>query len=551
MQDRPPVRPWEIGLGVVVLAAVAGSGLAWIAGDAAPPLEHSGRSIQDSILLWQRLQAGLGPGADDYPPLSSLVSAVFYSLLGPSRLVALGSQFVFLLPYLAGCWWIGRELGGRGGGALTLLAAAGNPWMAFHLHGYYLEVGTTAMVAAAFALLLASRGGRVPGPTLALGLVAGLGMLSKWSFLLFLGPGLLWSALAAWREQGHSRWLGAASLGCLAFTLVLLRAARDEAARGFPWTPYGLCLAAWLLLAVLAGRRWRATGWNAGLGTALAWGLGFLVCAWWYFLSVWELQTKATGDAGQGFAVGVSLARLVATLATCTWGAPLFFALGTLAGLRVRPLRLPTLFAWGGILLCLLFYVVWRVPPGPRYALPATVLVLAVSFGWWGRVRYAPLALGLLLTALGWLQVGSWMGNAPVGETTLQPELARVARIPRIAPPQPSGPPSAPTAARILAELHDSGEQRITAVLLPGGRLDPDILILEAILRGRALDIKHVLDPGREALPETSLVLAVGDLPASVPWLQGYRLLECWEAPGWGRWCLYQHPTRRDPRALR
>jgi hypothetical protein len=99
--------------------------------------------------------------------------------------------------------------------------------------------------------------------------------------------------------------------------------------------------------------------------------------------------------------------------------------------------------------------------------------------------------------------------------------------------------------------LQDSGEQRITAVLLPGGRLDPDILILEAILRGRALDIKHVLDPGREALPETSLVLAVGDLPASVPWLQGYRLLECWEAPGWGRWCLYQHPTRRDARALR
>jgi len=551
MQERPPVRPWEVGLLAAVLVAVAGVGLAWIAGDAAPPPEHSGRSVQDSILLWKRLQAGLGPGADDYPPLASLVSAAFYSVFGPSRVVALGSQFVFLVPYLVGSWWIGRELGGRGGGALTLLAAAGNPWMATHLHGYYLEVGTTALVAAAFALVLTSRGGRVPGPSLALGLVAGLGMLSKWSFLLFVGPGLLWSAVVALGRKGSARWLGLASFGCLVFTLALLHASRDLAAGGFPWVPYALSALAWVLLAVLACRRWCMAGWNAGVGTALGWALSFLVCGWWYFLSVWELQTKASGDAGQGFSVEVSLVRLLATLATCAWSAPLWFAAGTLAGWRLRPLRPATLLAWSGIVLSLAFYLVWRVPPGPRYVLPATVLLLAVSFGWWGRVRHAPPVLGAVLLALGWVQVGSWMGPWTTRGPELVPDLAGAVRISRVPPPQPTGPPSQATAMRILDELAGSGEQRITAVLLPGGRLDPDVLILDAILNGRALDIKHVLDPVREAGIETSLVLVVGEVREPAGWLEGYRRLECWEAVGWGRWCLYRHPTRRDPRAVR
>jgi len=305
MQERAPVRPWEIGVVLAVLAVVARLATVWVLNDGGPLLEHSGRSIQDSILLWKRLSAGLGFGADDYPPLASLVSSAFYAVWGPSRLVALASQFVFLVPYLAGCWWIGRELGGRAGGTLTLLAAAGNPWMSLHLHGYYLEVGTTSLVALAFAFLLASRGGRSPAPTLALGVVAGLGMLSKWSWLLFMGPGLLWPLALTWKSGPRDRRMGGAALVCLAFTALMLLAAREEASHGFPWMPYGLCLLAWLLLGALAARSWRRVGWTPSAGIALSWGLAFLVCAWWYFLSAWELQTKASGMPDRGWLPGL------------------------------------------------------------------------------------------------------------------------------------------------------------------------------------------------------------------------------------------------------
>jgi hypothetical protein len=426
---------------------------------------------------------------DDYPPLSSLVSAVFYSIWGPSRLVALVSQFVFLVPYLAGTWWIGRELGGRAGGMLTLLAAAGNPWMSLHLHGYYLEVGTTSLVALALALLLASRGGRKPAPTLALGVVVGLGMLSKWSWWLFPGPGLLWPLVLAWKAGPKERRMGGAALACLVFTPLMVLVACPEASRGFPWLPYGLCLVAWSLLGTLAMRSWRRAGWSPAAGIALSWGLAFLVSAWWYFLSAGELQTKAAGDAGQGVAVGVCLARLLATLSTCTWAAPLWFALGSLAAIRIRELRVPTLLAWSGLALFLGFYALWQVPPGPRYALPATVLVLTLSFSWLGRFPRCAFLTGLLLLVVGWLQVGSWTLQTPCVSWAAGPELAQNRWLLRLSPPRPSGPPMGVTAERILAELEGTGESEITSILLPEGRLDPDSLLLEfwtRIRRGRS-----------------------------------------------------------------
>ncbi len=540
MQERPPVRPWEIASVLLVLAVTLGLAALWVLSDQGPLLEHSGRSIQDSILLWRRLAAGLVFVPDDYPPLASLVSAGFYAVWGPSRLVALASQFVFLVPYLAGAWWTGRELGGRAGGTLTLLAAAGNPWMSLHLHGYYLEVGTTSLVALALALLLAARGGRNPAPTLALGVVAGLGMLSKWSWLLFMGPGLLWPLVLAWKAGPRNRRMAGAAVACLAFTALMLLAARPEASHGFPWLPYGLCLVAWALLGALAARSWRRAGWSPAAGIALSWGLAFLVGAWWYFLSAWELQTKAAGDAGQGVAAGVCLARLLATLSTCTWAAPAWFALGSLAALRIRELRVPTLVAWSGIALFLGFYAVWQVPPGPRYALPATVLVLAVSFAWLGRFPRCAFLAGLLLLAVGWLQVGSWTLQPPRVSWAAGPDLEQSRWLVRLSPPRPSGPPVGATAERIVAELEGTGESAITSVLLPEGRLDPDVLILESILRGRELDIRHILDRDPARPVRTSLLLLVGEAPPSSPWLADFHLVESWQASGWGAWSLYR-----------
>jgi len=242
-------------------------------------------------------------------------------------------------------------------------------------------------------------------------------------------------------------------------------------------------------------------------------------------------------------AAWASLANLLTTLSTCTWGAPVWFALGSVAALRIRDLRAPTLVAWAGIALCLGFYVVWQVPPGPRYALPATVLVLTVAFGWWGRFRQAAVLMGVFLLGVGWLQVGSWTSGSATVSGPGSPDLNQDRYLVRLSPPRPEGPPVEATARRVLAELEGSKERTITSILLPGGRLDPDVLILESILKGRELDIRHVLDWDPSRPVQTSLLLLVGEAPSSSPWLGDFRLLESWEAAGWGAWSLYRRKT--------
>lgn len=520
------VAAWELGLLGLVLLAVLAANVAWILGDASPPFEHSGRSIRDSVILWQE---GLGP--DDYPPLSYAVSAAAYSVFGLSRVTALTSQYVFLLPWLAGCWWIGRRLGGRGGGVLTLLAAGGSPWMSLHLEGYFLEVGTTAMVALAFALALSER--RHP---YALGLVLALGMLSKWSFLFFVAPCLAPFVWEAWREGGRSRAVALGALGCLLFTGLMLALSREG--WGFPWKTFTAAMDAWIVLAVFAFQARRTTGGQVGLALSV----GVLASGWWYFLSLQELTFKAAGDAGQGASAALGWSVLWGTLATSFWLAPAWLAVGTVAGLRLRDLRVPTVAAVAGILIPMIVYVQSGVPIGPRYLLPAMPLVIAVAFGWWGRVRPVVPLLAAVLAGVGFLQIGSWaFPPAQAWVTPLRPEPGL--RVPAVLPPEPVAPPVAATAERILAEISSTGEYRVTALVLPGCRLDVDMVLMETALRGRNLDIEHIL-PGRSsAEARTSLVLVMGEEA-----LPDHELLECWEADGWGRWCLWRHPTRIDDR---
>ncbi len=550
MQDRPAIRIWEL----VVLAVVTG-GLIWLClgyilahPDSLP--EHSGRSIQKGVVIWLRLASGLPLLSDDYPPLSFLVSAACYSLFGLSHLVALGSQVIFLVPLLVGAWWIGREIGGRGGGMLCLLAAAGNPWLPINLTAYFLEVGTLAMVAVFFALLLASRGGRVPGPTLGLGLVLGLGLLSKWSFLFFTAPALLWPLFLAWKAGRGSRLLVMGCLACLALTATLFQNQPLTSEPEFPLVPFVRATGAWAWLAVGAAWIRRRDGWSPGVGLSWAFTLAFLVCGWWYFLSAPVLLYKAGSDLAQSFPAREALGVMAGTLGTCIWLAPVWLALGTLAGLVIRPLRVPTLALLSGILASTVLYSFAGVPPHPRYILPATVLLTSLGFGWWGRVRWFSPILAPLLLVLGLYQLGVSFPErmAPSQRWTLgltgHGELSWF--IPRYnligIPDQEIGP----IAERILAEMEQTGELRITTVIQPGARGNVDALMFEGLLRQRVILVEYFMPPEPAPHPATSLVLIVGHPEIQGTWLSEYEPIATWGEDPEGRWTLYQHPTRRE-----
>lgn len=47
------VAAWELALLGLGLLLVLGVNVAWVQRDGSPPFEHSGRSIRDSVVLWQ------------------------------------------------------------------------------------------------------------------------------------------------------------------------------------------------------------------------------------------------------------------------------------------------------------------------------------------------------------------------------------------------------------------------------------------------------------------------------------------------------------------
>lgn len=554
-----PTAWWEVMLALGIAALAAWLGWLWIEADKAPLFEHSGRFIRNSVVMWTRFNDGQGVRPDAYPPLAYWVSCICYDIWGLSRQVAIGSQLVFYLPYVLGCWWLGRYVGGRWGGLLAALAAAGNLWFALHLHGYFLEVALTAWVSCALAFLVASHGCRKIVPTLGLGVTLGLGMLTKWVFALFVVPAVLWPLCVAWGEGPRSRRLAAVGLLAVLVTLVAVYVAWGKEFWYFPKEYYIVSLNAWLIALAVAVYSMVRRGWQAGGGLTVALCLGGILSSWWYFLSIQELQVKAAGDFAQHTSAATSFHLLGQSLTLCYWMAPIFAVAGLIYGLYRAELRVCTFLALGAIVPAFVFYVFAKVPIGPRYLLPSTALMLVLAFAWLGRFRYVRVALAVGLAVITGVQLGGYMAPPSWGIDSMTEDL-RLEATPAdglliVPAPDTQAAPVAELTRYMLEQLDQTGESRFTAAIMPNSRLDVDMLMLEALLQGRFIDIEHYL-PGRtQAVPLTSMVLAIGgeerlNLATEGEWAKSYELVKTWDEGRWGVWDLYRHPTKLDMRPL-
>ncbi|MER3412370.1 MAG: 4-amino-4-deoxy-L-arabinose transferase, partial [Thermoleophilia bacterium] len=81
---------------------------------------------------------------------------------------------------------LGRRLWGRGTGLLAALLVATSPMLASLFKDFMLDAPLTAMTALALYLLVRSQELARRGASIALGVACGLGMLTKWSFGLYL-----------------------------------------------------------------------------------------------------------------------------------------------------------------------------------------------------------------------------------------------------------------------------------------------------------------------------------------------------------------------------
>ncbi|MFH1849289.1 MAG: glycosyltransferase family 39 protein [archaeon] len=138
----------------------------------------------------------------EYPPLLYYATQVMFALFGVSEDVAVMTNAIFLFVLVFGIYSIGFQLRDRATGLLAaFLVTAFNSIIGFS-RLYMIEFALTAMVALSIGVLLRTRGFSDRKYSAFFGIVCGLGLLTKWSFGLFIiGPALY--SLLCTRITGH------------------------------------------------------------------------------------------------------------------------------------------------------------------------------------------------------------------------------------------------------------------------------------------------------------------------------------------------------------
>jgi 4-amino-4-deoxy-L-arabinose transferase-like glycosyltransferase len=384
-----------------------------------------------------------------YPPLFHLAIVGFYKLFGVSMDAAASVNMVFLVVLLVAAYGVGCRIGGKGVGLLAAFFASTSP-MVFAMSRYtYIEFALTAMVALSIWLLLLSEGFSNRWYSLLFGLSAGLGLLTKWTFALFVFPALLVVFLRAGvLSQARSRlrslrldrrWMGVAAAAGAILTLIWY--VPNFARTGE--LPLGHLLApiSWLLLGGLVYllRQPSSRAWNA---VSSLW-LCLVVAGSWYiprmdfvshaFLIAWGRPQR------QSWAFGFYLDHLTNEHLSLLYMALVVLASIGLLALAWRALRRGR--AWQQIwrsdfLLLFLWvvvpYLVFSFRPSSKHSrfilplLPALGVLVAYALTRirWQKARLASVALVVVLGTTQWLALSfdglQWVRDAAkVGSVNL------------------------------------------------------------------------------------------------------------------------------------
>ena len=121
-----------------------------------------------------------------YPPFVPGVTAFLYLAMGRTYETAMLTNLIFLAVLVWAVWGLGNTLAGRPVGLLAGLLVLASPGIRVNVWEYMLDLPLTAMVVFSVWSLLLTRGFSSRPRSLVFGALCGLGMLTKWSFFLFL-----------------------------------------------------------------------------------------------------------------------------------------------------------------------------------------------------------------------------------------------------------------------------------------------------------------------------------------------------------------------------
>lgn len=188
---------WAIVSAVFVL--IAAVNVVWLALDHRPPEWDYANHLERAVLCWRDLSAGdvatiLGRSSF-YPPLVPCLAGLVFPVLRSDAIFGQVVILAFLGLAMAATYVLARRWA-SGAGAIVAATLVGTaPFVVYLAVHFQLDIPLMAMVAVALEMLLRSDGFRSLGRSLAVGLVLGLGLLTKPPFAVYVGPAVLLTLL--------------------------------------------------------------------------------------------------------------------------------------------------------------------------------------------------------------------------------------------------------------------------------------------------------------------------------------------------------------------
>ncbi len=199
------MRP-SILLGIALLYLVT-TNVIWISKDARPPFfdmaYHQTKAIKVYEAVQNRGLAGLGeiPHLTGfYPPLFHSVIALFYAIFGTSSQAAALANLPAIAILLLATYGLGRRLLPSGAAAASAVLVSFYPLLLWLSRETLIDYWLTALVTLAMLCLFKTENFSRRSESALFGIVCGLGMLTKWTFPLFVALPAIWAARKNWKN---------------------------------------------------------------------------------------------------------------------------------------------------------------------------------------------------------------------------------------------------------------------------------------------------------------------------------------------------------------
>jgi hypothetical protein len=217
-------RPWRWL--ALLFAVLTGLTIVWVSIDRRPPEWDHANHLERALRCQRDLGAGRAQAVLDesafYPPLVPCAAGLLYFVFPAVALTAQAVMLGFLAVGLGAVFALGRTLWDARAGLLAAFFFGTAPFVVFSLTNFQLDLPLAAVVALAlYTLARAEEAGR-PAWAAALGVVLGLGMLTKPTFAVYVLAPLLWSLRGARRRGEGRRRLALVGLALLVATALAL-----------------------------------------------------------------------------------------------------------------------------------------------------------------------------------------------------------------------------------------------------------------------------------------------------------------------------------------